>query len=208
MRTKATIQAANPIRTGLRSSVFTGAGSGLGRECALWWAEEGASIVATDVVDKRAHEVAQAITDKGGTAIGLKADVTVEAEVEAAVRAAVDTFGRLDIMFANAGVPVEGFGTIAFDDVTEAQFDAVNNVVYKGVFFSGKHAARVMKPQGFGNIVVTTSAGGLNAYPGFGPYCTGKAAAIALVRSMAFDLGNWGIRVNEMSPVVRRTIRR
>lgn len=181
-------------------AVITGAGSGLGRECARWWAEEGASIVVTDLVDKRAHDVAQAIIDTGGVAIGMKVDVTIEAEVEAAVRAAVDTYGRIDIMFANAGVPVDGFGTIPFEEFTEAQFDAVNAVVYKGVFFSGKHAARVMKPQGFGNIVVTTSAGGLNAYPGFGPYCSAKAGAIALVKSMAFDLGRWGIRVNGLAP--------
>lgn len=179
---------------------ITGGGSGLGRECAYWWAEEGATIFATDLVEKRALNVAEQIREKGGTATGMKVDVGVEAEVEAAVKRAVEEYGRIDVMFANAGKTVEGFGSIAFEDLTEAQWDDVNDAVYKGVFFCGKHAARVMKAQGGGNIVVTTSAGGLNAYPGFGPYCAGKAGAIALVRSMAFDFGKYGIRVNGLAP--------
>jgi NAD(P)-dependent dehydrogenase (short-subunit alcohol dehydrogenase family) len=179
---------------------ITGAGSGLGRECAYWWAEEGASIVATDVVEKRAVAVAEQINEKGGKALAIKVDVGVEAEVESAVAQAVEEFGRIDVMFANAGKPVEGFGSVLFEDVSEAQWDDVNNAVYKGVFFCGKHAARVMKRQGGGNIVVTTSAGGLNAYPGFAAYNAGKAGAIGLVRSMAFDLGGYGIRVNGLAP--------
>jgi NAD(P)-dependent dehydrogenase (short-subunit alcohol dehydrogenase family) len=179
---------------------ITGAGSGLGRECAMWWAEEGGTIVATDLVEPRALDVAAQIVEKGGDAIGLKVDVAVEAEVESGVGRAVQEYGRLDIMFANAGRTVEGFGTIALEDISESQWDEVNDAVYKGVFFSGKHAARVMKAQGSGNIVVTTSAGGINAYPGFGPYCAGKAGAIGLVRSMAFDWGKYGIRVNGLAP--------
>ncbi len=103
-------------------------------------------------------------------------------------------------MFANAGKAVEGFGSVPFEDITEAQWDDVNDVVYKGVFFCGKHAVRQMKRQGGGNIVVTTSAGGLNAYPGFGAYNAGKAGAIGLVRSMAYDFGRYGIRVNGLAP--------
>jgi NAD(P)-dependent dehydrogenase (short-subunit alcohol dehydrogenase family) len=179
---------------------ISGAGSGLGRECALWWAEEGGIIVATDVIEKRAADVAAQIREKGGASLSFKVDVGVEREVEEAVQGTVAEFGRLDIMFANAGKAVEGFGTIALEDITEAQWDDVNDAVYKGVFFCGKHAARVMKKQGGGNIVVTTSAGGLNAYPGFGPYNAGKAGAIGLVRSMAFDWGRYGIRVNGLAP--------
>jgi NAD(P)-dependent dehydrogenase (short-subunit alcohol dehydrogenase family) len=181
--------------------VITGGGSGLGRLCGHLWAAEGGKVVVTDLIDSRTDLVAKEITEAGGTAIGLKADVTVEAEVEAAVQAAVDEFGRLDIMFANAGCAVEGFGTIALEDYTEEQFRAVNKVVYDGVYFSGKHACRQFKRQGpGGNIVVTVSAGGHTAYPGFGPYCAGKAGAAGLVRSMAYDWGRYGIRVNGLSP--------
>src|SRR5687767_5430485 len=106
--------------------VITGAGSGLGRECAKWWAEEGGKIVVTDLVESRATNVAKEITDKGGQAISRKVDVGIEAEVEAAVKAAVDEWGRLDIMFANAGKPPEGFGTVPLEDTTEEQWDDVN----------------------------------------------------------------------------------
>ena len=180
--------------------VVTGGGSGLGRECAKWWAEEGGKVVVSDLVEQRALRVAKEIADTGGTAVAIKADVALEAEVAAAVDLAVSEWGRLDIMFANAGKTVEGFGAILLEDISEAQFDDVNDVVYKGVFFSGKHACRVMKDAGGGNIVVTVSAGGLNAYPGFGPYCSGKAGAAGLVRSMAYDWGRYGIRVNGLAP--------
>jgi len=180
--------------------VITGGGAGLGRECALLWGQEGGRIVVSDLVERRAHDVAKEITDKGGEAVACKADVTVESDVEAAVRLAVTTWGRLDIMFANAGKPPPGFGGVPLEDVTEADWDDVNDVVFKGVFLSGKHACRQMKAQGGGNIVVTISAGGLVAYPGFGAYCAGKAGAVGLVRSMAYDWGRYGIRVNGLAP--------
>jgi NAD(P)-dependent dehydrogenase (short-subunit alcohol dehydrogenase family) len=181
--------------------VITGGGSGLGRECALWWSQEGGAIVVTDRIESRALDVAAQITDKGGQAVGRKADVKVESEVEEAVQAAVDQYGRLDIMFANAGIPVAGFGTIPLEDTTSEDWDDVNDVVYKGVFFAGKHACRQMKRQGDGgNIVVTVSAGGLSAYPGFGPYNAGKAGTVGLIKSMAYDWGRYGIRVNGLAP--------
>jgi NAD(P)-dependent dehydrogenase (short-subunit alcohol dehydrogenase family) len=187
-------------RFGDKVIVVTGGGSGLGRECARWWASEGGKVVVSDVVEERALRVAKEITEAGGQALGVRADVSVEAEVAGAVDAAVSEWERLDIMFANAGKAPEGFGAIPLEEVTEAQFDDVNDVVYKGVFFAGKHACRVMKEQGGGNIVVTVSSGGLNAYPGFGPYCSGKAGAAGLVRSMAYDWGRYGIRVNGLAP--------
>jgi NAD(P)-dependent dehydrogenase (short-subunit alcohol dehydrogenase family) len=179
---------------------ITGGGSGLGRECALWWAEAGATIVVTDIVEKRATDVAAEISAKGGTAIGLKVDVTKESEVAAGVDQAVERFGRLDVMFANAGKIQAGFGSITLDEMTDEQFDDVVNVVYKGVFYCGKHAARVMKPARKGNIVVTTSASGLNAYPGWGAYGSGKTGAVGLVRSMAYEFGRFGIRCNGLAP--------
>lgn len=180
--------------------VITGAGAGLGRECALWWAREGGRIVVTDEIEQRATDVAHEIAEAGGRAVARKADVAVEADLQAAVQAAVDEWGRLDVMFANAGKAPVGFGGTPLEDVSEQDFDAVNDVVYKGVFFSGKHACRQMKRQGGGNIVVTVSAGGINAYPGFGPYNGGKAGAIGLIKSMAYDWGRYGIRVNGLAP--------
>jgi NAD(P)-dependent dehydrogenase (short-subunit alcohol dehydrogenase family) len=184
--------------------VITGAGSGLGRECALQWAAEGASIVVSDVVEARALAVTEEIESKGGRALGIKADVAVESEVEQTVRAAVETFGQLDVMFANAGRSMtprsEGGGSLALEDVTQAQWDDVTNVNFRGVFFSGKYACHAMKKQGFGNIVVTVSAAATNSYPGIAVYGAGKAGLLGLIRGMATDWGKYGIRVNGLAP--------
>ena len=182
-----------------KSIIITGGGAGLGRECALQWSAEGGRIVVTDLVEDRAHAVVEEITAAGGEAIGLKADVRIEAEVEQCVTAAVERFGRLDIMFANAGRSLPGGPSLA--ETTQEQWDDVVNTVFRGVFFSGKHAFRQMKQQRSGNIVVTTSAAGINAYPvGFGAYAAGKAGAIGLVHSMATEWGKYGVRVNGLAP--------
>jgi NAD(P)-dependent dehydrogenase (short-subunit alcohol dehydrogenase family) len=179
--------------------VITGAGSGLGRECALQWSSEGAAVVVTDISEARARAVAEEIEKNSGQAISLTADVCVESEVEQAVLQAVKHFGRIDIMFANAGRSIPGGGPL--ENVTQEQWESVNNLVFRGVFFAGKYACRAMKEQGGGNIVVTTSAAALNAYPvGFGPYASGKAGVIGLVKSMAVEWGKYGIRVNGLAP--------
>jgi NAD(P)-dependent dehydrogenase (short-subunit alcohol dehydrogenase family) len=180
--------------------VITGAGSGLGRECALQWSSEGAAVVVTDINEARALAVREEIEKNDGRAVSLKVDVCEESEVEHAVREAVDRYGRIDIMFANAGRSIPGGP--AFEDVTQEQWDDIINLVFRGVFFAGKHACRAMKEQGGGgNIVVTASAAGLNAYPvGFGPYAAGKSGLVGLVKSMAVEWGKYGIRVNALAP--------
>lgn len=181
--------------------MITGAGSGLGRESALLFAREGANVVVTDLNEKRALAVAEQIGAAGGAAVAVRADVRDAAEMDAAVAAAVAEFGRLDVMFANAGVPPEGFGTVAFEDFTLDAWHAVNVVVLTGVFLSCQAAVRQFKRQGDGGtIVVTGSAGGTTAYPGFFAYCAGKAGAHHLVKCLAFDLGRYGIRANALAP--------
>ncbi|WP_131748383.1 SDR family oxidoreductase [Frankia sp. Cppng1_Ct_nod] len=180
--------------------VITGAGSGLGRESALLFSREGASVVVTDIIERRAKDVADLIGERGGRAVALKVDVTVESDVAEAVAAAVRQFGRLDVMYANAGVTVPGQGTVALEDTTEESWTHVHDTNLKGVFFSIKHAARVMKDQGGGTIVVTSSASSLAAYPSFTIYTASKGGVNALVRGAAFDLGKYGIRVNAICP--------
>ncbi len=181
--------------------VITGGGSGLGRLCAKNWAAEGGKIVVTDWVEARAKKVAAEIVADGGTAVGVRADVRSDDDMAAAVQAAVDNYGRIDIMFANAGRAPQGFGAVPFEDTTVEEFRDLNAVVFDGVFYAGRNAARQMKKQGGGgNIVVTISAGAHFAYPKFGAYGAGKAGATGLVRHMAMDWGRYGIRVNALSP--------
>jgi NAD(P)-dependent dehydrogenase (short-subunit alcohol dehydrogenase family) len=184
-----------------KTIVITGAGSGLGRESALLFAQEGANIVVTDKIEKRVNDVVAELEKADKRAVGLRADVTSEEDMNAAVDLAVSEFGRLDVMFANAGVMPEGFGSINFEDTTLEQWNAVNDVVLTGVFLAAKAAVRVFKQQGGGgNIVVTGSAGGIMAYPGFFSYCAGKAGAHQLVKAMSLDLGRYGIRANAIAP--------
>lgn len=186
-------------------AMITGAGSGLGRESARLFAREGAKVVVTDVSEDRAKETAALVQDDGGESIAVKADVTVEAEVEAAVRATVETYRQIDVMFANAGIPAKDLGLTPFEELTEAEWDETNDVVLKGVFFTVKHAIRAMKenPQGptGGSIICTSSAASLVGYPGFPQYGTAKGGVNALVRiCAAWEIGRYGIRINAIAP--------
>jgi NAD(P)-dependent dehydrogenase (short-subunit alcohol dehydrogenase family) len=181
-------------------AVITGAGAGLGRESALLFAREGASIVATDIEAGRAEETAQLIREAGGSAIARKTDVTQEEEVKTAIQAAVDEYGKLDVMYNNAGIPVPGFGTVPFWELSEAALRKVIDVNLLGVMFGCKHAVAPMRENGGGSIVVTSSAGGLAAYPGFSVYCAAKGGVNQLVHALAVDLGQFNIRVNAICP--------
>jgi len=180
--------------------VITGAGAGLGRECALLFAQEGARVVVTDVVADRAAAVSGLINDAGGESPALKVDVRSEDDVHAAVAAAVDTYGALDIMHANAGIAMPGLGSIPFDEVTKEQWQLVVDVNLTGVFLACKQAVPPMKRAGGGAIVVTSSAASLVAYPGWSAYGASKGGVNSLVRQLALELGRFGIRINALCP--------
>ena len=181
--------------------VITGAGHGLGRESARLFASEGAKLVVTDIVDTHVKTLADEINGSGGEAVAAKADVTSEDDMVAAVATAVESFGRLDVMFCNAGIPEVGFGTVEFVDTTLENWNRVIGVNLTGVFLGAKAATKQFLAQGGGGtIVVTTSAASLVAYPGFRSYVAAKAGANGLVRALSTDLGRFGIRVNALCP--------
>jgi NAD(P)-dependent dehydrogenase (short-subunit alcohol dehydrogenase family) len=180
--------------------VITGAGSGLGRESALLFADAGARVVVTDLIPARCEKVAAEVTAAGGQAVALPADVRIEEDMQAAVRLAVDTWGRLDVMFANAGIGEVGFGTVAFEDLTLQNWNAVQATNLTGVFLAAKAAVPVMKAQGGGAIVVTSSAASIAAYPHFISYTASKHGVNGLVKVLALELGKHGIRVNALCP--------
>lgn len=183
-----------------KTALITGAGSGLGRESSLLFAREGAKVVVTDLLSNRADAVAAEIKEQGGEAIALRADVRDESEIAAAVDSAVRTFGRLDIAFANAGINVAGRGVIPFEELTAEQWHDVTSTNLTGIFFTCKHAVRVMKPQRRGAIVATSSAASLTGYPGMSVYSASKGGVNGLVKSLSFEVGEFGIRVNAICP--------
>lgn len=177
-----------------KAAVITGAASGIGRASAQLFVAEGATVVVADIMEERGNALADEL---GENAAFLRVDVSQEDDVKAAVDFAVARFGRLDCMFNNAGIggaggPIDLIPTIGFD-ITIA-------ILFRSVFFGMKHAAPVMKEQGSGSIISTASIAGLRT--GFAGhfYSACKAAVIHLTRSVAMELGPFGIRVNSICP--------
>ena len=180
--------------------LITGAGSGLGRESALLFAEQGAQVVVTDISPSRAEATTALVIERGGEALGVPMDVSDETAVEAGVQSAVDRFGRLDVLFANAAICEPGLGQKPFEDVSLEDWNRVLAVNLTGIFLPSKYAVRAMKPRKEGTIVITSSAGALAAYPGWFAYGASKGGINSLVRHMAWALGSYGIRVNALCP--------
>jgi NAD(P)-dependent dehydrogenase (short-subunit alcohol dehydrogenase family) len=189
--------------------VVTGAGSGFGRQCSLMLAQEGANVVVSDIDGERASAASVWINDQAsaGATIPVTADVTVEGDMDVLMRTAVERFGKLDIVFANAGIvsrggvpAVMGGEEVDFTELTAADWHQVMDVNITGVFFTCRAAVPHLRENGGGAIVVTSSAASFVAYPNIVPYTASKAAVNGFVRALAFDLGKDCIRVNAVCP--------
>ncbi|MFC5747941.1 SDR family NAD(P)-dependent oxidoreductase [Actinomadura rugatobispora] len=180
--------------------LINGAGSGLGRESALLFAAEGAAVVVTDLIPERVDRVVDEVTAAGGQAVGAKADVREPQDSVDAVALAVDTYGRLDVLMCSAGVPEEGFGTLAFEEISVEGFTSMLATNLTGVFLAARAAVPVMKRQRRGTILAVSSMAGYVAYPGFPGYAAAKHGVNGLVKGMSLSLGGDGIRVNALCP--------
>jgi NAD(P)-dependent dehydrogenase (short-subunit alcohol dehydrogenase family) len=179
-----------------KTALITGAGSGIGRATAMRFAEEGAAVAVVDLRADAAEETADKITADGGRAVAVAADVTEAAAIERAVAMAVEVFGRLDVLYNNAGV--DSTGSVA--DADEADWDRCFAVNVKGTFLASRAAVPHLERDGGGSIVNQGSVAALVGVPGFAAYCAAKGAVVALTRSMAVDLAPRGIRVNVICP--------
>ncbi|GAA4484378.1 SDR family oxidoreductase [Rhodococcus olei] len=188
-------------------AIITGGGSGLGRQSSQLFASEGARVAVVDIDPERAAGTVKLVQEQGGTAIDIVADVSDKAQVVAAVARTVEEFGKLDIMFANAGVvsrggvpSVAGGEQVAFEDLTEDDWHHVLGVNLSGVVYSAQAAVPAMKENGGGVILATSSAASLAAYHSIALYSATKAGVNGLVRGLSLDLGKHGIRVNAIAP--------
>jgi 3-oxoacyl-[acyl-carrier protein] reductase len=177
-------------------AVVTGAASGIGAATAKVLAEGGAKVVAVDLDEGGAAKIADEITAAGGESASAPCDVAKRTDVEAAVDLAVERFGRLDAMCNIAGIPLDRF----ISEATEEELDRIIDVNQKGVFYGCQAAVRVMTPQGSGSIVNVASSGIDAPAKRYGLYAMTKAAVAMLTKSLAVEVGRFGIRVNAIAP--------
>jgi NAD(P)-dependent dehydrogenase (short-subunit alcohol dehydrogenase family) len=178
-------------------AIVTGGGFGIGRGASVLFASEGAKTVVVDWNEKTGTETLVQVKNRGGEAIFVKADVSKIDEVEHAVSQAVQTYGRVDILYANAGVNC--FKSTL--ETEESDWNRLVDINLKGAFFFTKAAARRMKEQGNGGVILfTSSISGVDGEDDQVAYSATKGGIIALVAAMAKDLGRYKIRVNCLLP--------
>ena len=178
-----------------RVALITGSASGMGRGTAEVMAQHGVKIVINDVDQSKVDEVVKGIKEAGGEVMGVVADITNKAEVEAMFKQVVDTYGRIDILVNNAGI----FRDKALLKMTEEDWDKVLDVDLKGVFLCSQEAVKYMREQAYGRIINISSRAWLGG-PGQANYSAAKAGVVALTRTLALELGRRGITVNCIPP--------
>ena len=184
------------MRLAGKVGIVTGGGTGIGKAAALRFAQEGARVVVANRTEKTGQDTVRAVVEAGGQALWVRADVAVEADARAMVEAAVEAYGRLDILFNNAAI--QTFGTAV--SLKPEQWDELLGINLKGMYLAAKHAVPRMAAQGGGSIINHSSVLGLVGDPELVAYCAAKAGILGLTRSMAQAHGPQSIRVNALCP--------
>lgn len=178
-------------------ALITGSGSGMGRGSAQLFSQEGAKICVVDIDAQSGAQTVDLIKQNGGKAIFVRADVSRAEDAEKMIKATVDAFGRLDILFNNAAIAM---AMTPAEEVSEDVWDRIMNINVKGIFLGCKYAIPVMKAQGGGVIINTASVSAVRPRPGLSAYTASKGAAILLTKGLAIELAPHQIRVNCINP--------
>lgn len=187
------------MRLANKIALVTGAGSGIGRGIARRFAVDGASLVLSDMMDEGLRETGALIEEAGGQSVSIVGDVSVRADAERMVEAAVTRWGRLDIVVNNAGISGSRQATLAHLTPDE-EWERVMAVNVSGVFRVASAAIRQMLTQGHGNIVNIASAAGFVPFPARAVYNASKGAVVSFTRALALDYAPHRIRANAICP--------
>ncbi len=183
-------------------AVVTGGASGFGEGMAKLFASEGGRVVVADINGEAAEAVAAHIDNAGGAGVAIRADVTKKADVAAMMAAALDAYGRLDVLVNNAGI---SHRNKPMTEVSEEEFDQIYAVNVKAIYLAAVAAIPLMRAQGGGCIINTSSTAALRPRPGLTVYNASKGAVNVMTKSMAVELAPDKIRVNAVCPVIGET---
>lgn len=187
------------MRLANKVAIITGAASGMGQAAALLFAQEGASVVVSDVSVEAGEQTVKLIQEAGGKAIFVKANVADEAEVKTMVASAVETFGHIDVLYNNAGIMPTDDGSVT--DITEMTWDRIMDVNIKSAFLCAKHVIPIMQQQQQGSIInVASFVAFMGCTVPQDAYTTSKGGMLALTKSLAVQYGRHGIRCNAICP--------
>ncbi len=184
-------------------AIVTGGGSGFGKSTSILWAQEGAKVVVADIVVEGAEATVKEIVDGSGEAIFTNVDVSKAEDSQKMVKTAVDNYGRLDILFNNAGIL--GPRGVMTADLKEEDAEKLININFKGVYLGTKYAIPEMIKSGGGSIITTGSDSAFLGNRGLSVYSATKGAVLAFSRVVAMEYVKQGIRANTVSPGAGQT---
>lgn len=190
------------MRLAGKVAVITGGGSGIGKASSLLFSQEGAKVVIAQRTVSTGEEMVATLKSKGRESLFVRTDVTKASDAENLIRATINKFGKIDILFNNAGLTQR---RVSFEETDDLEWDQLFLGNVKSIFLVSKYAVPEMKRAGGGAIINTASIAAVRPRPLNAVYCASKGAAVVLTKSMALDLAPYKIRVNCVNPVATDT---